>query len=89
MSEHLSIAEIADRCGVHPKTVHRWMRTDPDFPEVLRLGQRTLRVPAVAVDEWLASKAECLFVDRSAVPVEMPAYLDRSWARRGGRRRAA
>lgn len=48
----LTIAEVADLCGVHEQTVYRWTRTGE--MKVLRLGarRRWLRVTESELVRW-------------------------------------
>jgi hypothetical protein len=51
----LTLADVARRLRVHPKTVLRWARLDASFP-VIRLSPTILRVNPAHLDRWLRSR---------------------------------
>lgn len=51
----LTPAEVAERLQVAPHVVKQ-MRNRGDGPPFLRLGHKTVRYQASAVDAWLASR---------------------------------
>ena len=56
MSERLlTTAEVADRLGVSPETILRWV--DHRGLPAIRLTSRALRYDADELDAWLAEKA--------------------------------
>ena len=47
--------DAAQRLGIGLSTFWQWVRVDPDFPPVTRLG-RTTSVSAAALDAYVARK---------------------------------
>jgi excisionase family DNA binding protein len=55
VEEQLSVDEVADRLGVDPSTVWRWI-SDGKIAPVRKLGRRITRVPASAVNRFLEAR---------------------------------
>jgi len=55
----LTVSEVADMCGVSPRTVRRWVRAG-FFPGVKRgLGKTSpYRIPRDAVEKFIARRLE-------------------------------
>jgi len=48
--------DACTRLGIKPSTFWKWAQTDPDFPQLTRLGKRCTSVSAAALDAYLAKK---------------------------------
>lgn len=51
----LTVQQVADICQVSQDTVYRWTY-EKDFPAVM--GERSVRIHARLLDEWLVKRAE-------------------------------
>lgn len=51
--------DAAKRLGIGASTFWEWVKKDPNFPPVARLG-RTTSVSAAALDAYVASKTEAV-----------------------------
>jgi excisionase family DNA binding protein len=61
----LTVPEVVEWAGVHPKTVYRWIKEGKH--EAIQFGPRTFRVPEASFDSWLH--------DTSFVRRNKPAFL--------------
>lgn len=52
----LTVEELAERLQLHPQSVWRQARTDPSFPQPIRLTGGTTRWSRVQVEAWEAGK---------------------------------
>lgn len=55
-SQLLDIRQVADRCGVHPQTIHQ-MRYRGDGPPAVRIG-RKLKFRPEDIEAWIESRRE-------------------------------
>jgi len=53
VEQHYSVAQVAALLGIRASTVWRRVKSGEIQP-VLKLGHRTVRIPARAVNRWLA-----------------------------------
>ena len=59
-SELISIAEVAELCGVKPMTAYRWMWSGA-LPNPIRLGNgkhKTIRFYKHEIEAWLANSRD-------------------------------
>lgn len=49
--------DAARRLGIAPSTFWQWLKQDPNFPPVTRLG-RTTSISAAALDEYVAKRTQ-------------------------------
>lgn len=56
IEQHYTVAQVAGLLGVDPATIWRRVRTGEIRP-VVRLGHRTVRLPASAVARWIGGGA--------------------------------
>lgn len=55
LEEQLSVPQVAERLGVDPATVWRWIKRGQIKP-VRKLGHKITRVPASAVNAFLEAR---------------------------------
>ena len=48
--------DACTRAGFKPSTFWKLAKTDPDFPQLTRIGKRCTSVSAAALDAYLAKK---------------------------------
>ena len=51
--------DVAKRLGIGVSTFWEWVKKDPDFPKLTRLG-RTTSVSSAALDAYVARKTGCV-----------------------------
>ena len=59
MKKFLTTADVAERIGVHPRTVKAWRnRARGEGPPHVVVGNRTVRYSAEALEDWLRQRAQ-------------------------------
>jgi prophage regulatory protein len=54
----IRVKELVERIGLSRSTVYMLIATDPSFPKKIKLTERTTGFDSVAVDAWIASRAQ-------------------------------
>lgn len=55
---YIAVAQIAARYDVHPSTVWRWAKADPNFPQPVTLTPGCTRWRLSELEIWEATKAQ-------------------------------
>lgn len=54
---YYSIYQLSVRYGIHRSTLWRWVKTDPTFPQPVKLSRGCTRWKLSEIEAWDASKA--------------------------------
>jgi predicted DNA-binding transcriptional regulator AlpA len=49
------VTDAAAALGVARSTIYRWSKTNPEFPEIFRLGPSTSRIYLPDLEAWVAA----------------------------------
>jgi len=55
---YIAVAQIAARYDVHPSTVWRWAKADPNFPKPVTLTPGCTRWRLAELEAWEAAKSQ-------------------------------
>ncbi|PAU73184.1 helix-turn-helix transcriptional regulator [Vreelandella alkaliphila] len=55
--EFLNVKQLANRYGVHPATIHRWVK-EGNFSKPIKLGENCTRWALSDVEAWEQSQRE-------------------------------